>query len=136
MIIVDYCQNIQIPSFLKDQPGAVYFFVPLNVYCLGIVDCNSLKDHLHVYMYSEAEGGKGGNEVATLIMKYLSNKGYIEGITQLDLFIIMDNFSGQNKNNYVLRLPAYLTMNKHFERVQIVFLVAGHTKNKTGYSTY
>ena len=129
MIIVDFCQNIQIPSFLKDQPGAVYFFVPLNVYCLGIVDCNSLKDHLHAYMYSEAEGGKGGNEVETLIMKYLFNKGYLDGITQLDLTIIMDNCSGQNKNNYVLRLPAYLTMKKYFERVQIVFLVAGHTKN-------
>ena len=41
----------------------------------------------------------------------------------------MDNCLGQNKNNYVLRLPAYLTMKKYFESVQIVFLVAGHTKN-------
>ena len=41
----------------------------------------------------------------------------------------MDNCSGQNKNNYVLCLSVYLTMKKYFERVQIVFLVAGHTKN-------
>ena len=62
-------------------------------------------------------------------MKYLSNKGYLNGTTRFDLSIIMDNFSVQNKNNYVLRLPAYLTMNKYFEKVQIVFLVDGHTKN-------
>ena len=50
VIIVEFCQNIQIPSFLKDQHGAVYFIVPLNVYCLGIIDCKSVEDHLHAYM--------------------------------------------------------------------------------------
>ena len=80
-------------------------------------------------MYLKEERGKGGNEVVKLIMKYLSNKGYLNDTTQCDLSIIIDNFSGQNKNNYVLRLPAYLTMNKHFERVQILLLIAGHTKN-------
>ena len=117
---------------MKDQPGTVYFFVPLNVYCLGIVDCNSIEDHLHTYMYLKVEGGKGGIKVAILIMTYLSDKGYLNGTTQLDLSIIMDNcciFFCKNKNNYVLRLLAYLTMNKYFERVQIVFLVANHTKN-------
>ena len=64
-------------------------------------------------MYSEAEGGKGGNEVTTLITKYLSDKGYLDGTTQFDLTIIVDNCSGQNKNNYVLRLPAYLTVWYH-----------------------
>ena len=71
-------------------------------------------------MYLEAEagkGGKGGNEVTTLIMKYLSDKGYLNGTTQLDLSFIMDNCSGQNKNTYVLRLLAYLTMNKYFKTV-------------------
>jgi len=55
-------------------------------------------------MYSKAEGGKGGTEVTTLIMKYLSDKGYFDGTTRFDLSTIMDNYSGQNKNNYVLRL--------------------------------
>ena len=73
--IVDFCQNIQLPSHKKDQPGNTYFFVPMNVYVLEVVDCNSLKDHLHAYMYTEAEGGKGGNLVASLIMKYLFDQG-------------------------------------------------------------
>ena len=75
------------------------------------------------------ERGKGENEVATLVMKYLSDKGYLDDTTQFDLSIIMDDCFSQNKNNYVLRLPAYLTMNNYFEKVQIVLLVTGHTKN-------
>ena len=35
--IVDFCQNDQLPSHKKDQPGETYFFVPLNIYVLGIV---------------------------------------------------------------------------------------------------
>ena len=58
VIIVDFCQNVQLPSHKKDQPGETYFFVPLNIFVLGVVDCNSKKDHLHAYMYTEAEGGK------------------------------------------------------------------------------
>ena len=66
VIIVDFCQNIQIPFFLKYQSGAVYFFVPLKIYYLGIVDCNSSNNHFHTYMYSEGEGARkrwkrGGN---------------------------------------------------------------------------
>ena len=63
------------------------------------------------------EGRKGGNKVEALIMKYLSGKGYLDGTTQFDLSIIMDNCLDQNKNNYVLLFSAYLTMNKYFETV-------------------
>ena len=31
--IVSFCQNIQLPSHRKEQPGATYFFVFLNVFC-------------------------------------------------------------------------------------------------------
>ena len=62
-----------------DQPGDTYFFVPLNVYFLGVVECNSLKDHLCAYMYTEVEGGKYGNTVKSLIMKYLLEQGLLDG---------------------------------------------------------
>ena len=77
--IVDFCQNVQLPSHKKDQPGKTYFFVPLNIFVLGVVDCNSEKDHLHAYMYTEAEGGKGGNTVVSIIMKYLFEQGLLDG---------------------------------------------------------
>ena len=87
------------------------------------MDCNSLKDHLHAYMYTEAEGEKGGNKVASLIMKYLLEQGLLDGSKLYKLTIIMDNCSGQNKENHVLRLTPYLTMKKYFEKVCILFLV-------------
>ena len=129
VVIVDFCQNVQLPSHKKDQPEETYFFVPLNIYVLGVVDCNSLKDHLHAYMYTEAEGGKGGNLVASLIMKYLFDQGLLDGRQQYKLTIIMDNCTGQNQNNHIIRLAPSLTMKKHSEKVCILFLVAGHTKN-------
>ena len=48
--IVVFCQNVQLPSHKKDQPGETCFFVPLNIFVLDIVDCNNKKDHLHTYM--------------------------------------------------------------------------------------
>ena len=110
VVIVDFCQNVQLPSHKRDQPGETYFFVPLNIFVLGIVDCNSKKDHLHAYMYTEAEGGKGGNLVASLIMKYLFDRRLLDRQQRYKLTIIMDNCSRQNKNKMVIRLAPYLTM--------------------------
>ena len=127
--IVDFYQKAQLPSHKKDQPDETYFFVPLNIYVLGIVNCNSEKEHLHVYIYNEAEGEKGGNTVALLIIKYLFEQGLLDGTKQYKLANIVYNCSGQNKNNHVIHLAPYLTMRKYFEQVCILFLVAGHTKN-------
>ena len=80
-------------------------------------------------MYTEAEGGKGANTVVSLIMKYLLDKGFLDRRKQYKLTIIMDYCTGHNKNTYVIRLAPYLTMKNYSEKVCIMFLVAGHTKN-------
>jgi hypothetical protein len=41
----------------------------------------------------------------------------------------MDNCRGQNKNKYVLRLATLFVELEYYRRVNIIFLVAGHTKN-------
>ena len=46
-----------------------------------------------------------------------------------ELNIIFDNCCGQNKNNTVLRLVAWLVQLGHFHEVNFIFLVVGHTKN-------
>jgi hypothetical protein len=45
------------------------------------------------------------------------------------LSIVMDNCSGQNKNNHVLRLALLLVERNHFQEVEFIFYVHGHTKN-------
>jgi hypothetical protein len=41
----------------------------------------------------------------------------------------MDNCGGQNKNKFVLRLAPLFVELRYYRRVNIIFLVAGHTKN-------
>jgi hypothetical protein len=46
-----------------------------------------------------------------------------------ELNIIFDNSSGQNKNNTVLKLMAWLMAMGYFKEIHFIFLVVGHTKN-------
>jgi hypothetical protein len=41
----------------------------------------------------------------------------------------VDNCGGGNKNNHVILLAPYLVEMQYFETVNVIFLVAGHTKN-------
>jgi hypothetical protein len=45
------------------------------------------------------------------------------------LNIIFDNCSGQNKNNAVLKLPAWLMAIGYFKEIHFIFPVVGQTKN-------
>ena len=102
VLIIDFCQNMEMPSFNGTQPGETYYYSPMTVPTLGIVDGNTKDNILYAYIYSEAEGNKGGNVVASLIMKYLSDRGLLDGKKRCKLTIVMDNCPGQNKNNHVV----------------------------------
>lgn len=115
--------------FGKDQPGETCYYTPMNINTLGIVDFNNVKDHLHAYIYDESEGNKGGNVVASLLMKNLRDRGLLDRRKWQKLLIIMENCVGQNKNNYVIFLAVYLLCKGYFAHIQFVFLVIGHTKN-------
>jgi hypothetical protein len=41
----------------------------------------------------------------------------------------MDNCGGQNKNKFVLSLATLYVELDYYKQVNIIFLVAGHTKN-------
>jgi hypothetical protein len=53
----------------------------------------------------------------------------MDGKKRKQLNIVMDNCSGQNKNNTVVRLATYLVEKGFFGEVNFIFLVVGHTKN-------
>jgi hypothetical protein len=130
-IIGDYCQNLALPFLGKHQPGKTYYFSPLTVNCFGIANVGLDKALLNAYIYHEGEGKKGGNNVASLICKYLNDSGLInhQNIPRKELNIVMDNCGGQNKNKFVLRLAPLFVELCYYRRVNIIFLVAGHTKN-------
>jgi len=99
--IADYCQNMECPYFGLWQPGNTYYFSLISVFCFGVSNVG-IKDHsLRAYIYLEGEEGKKGrNNVASLLMKHLSETGCIDNTKgpRKELTIIMDNCSGQNKN--------------------------------------
>eukprot|EP00957_Ditylum_brightwellii_P029800 2254075-Ditylum_brightwellii.AAC.2 len=111
--IMDYSQNLDLPHYGSEQPVKTYYYCPLNINQFGIVDPSdeSLKERLYAFVYHEGEGEKGGNNVASLIMKFLGlpeNNLLSETKTGGELTIIMDNCAGQNKNRMVLWLALYL----------------------------
>ena len=70
---------------------------------------SSTPDVLFAYGYREDGGAKGGNNVASLLLKSLRDFNFImDNRTGSRLSIIMDNCSGQNKNRHVLRLALWL----------------------------
>ena len=57
-LVMDYCQNLDLPHIGSEQVGDAYYYSPIWLYCLGIVDASTNK--LSAYVYSEADGGRGG----------------------------------------------------------------------------
>ena len=135
--VVDYGQNMELPIYNSEQPGVTYYFSPLSVYNLGMVnhghdygDDRGVSEHMHCHVYHEGVGKKGANNVSSLILKTLRLLNLLrEDSVGGELNIVFDNCSGQNKNNTVLKLAAWIMAMGYFKVVNFIFLVVGHTKN-------
>eukprot|EP00536_Pseudo-nitzschia_multiseries_P000819 jgi/Psemu1/1854/gm1.1854_g len=130
-LVVDYCQNAQLPNLGATQPGETYYMSPLTVPILGLVDCSFEGGSLDAFVYHEGIGGKGGDNVASIIIMLLKHKGWLkEDDIGGELTVLMDNWcGGQNKNNHMLCLANLLVEAGYFKMVNFMFYVVGHTKN-------
>jgi hypothetical protein len=134
-IVVDYAQNMDVPHFGSQQPGETYYYSPKSIYVFGVCDVSVKPTALYAYCYEEETARKGGNNVASMIMLHLEQKGLLpvgqSGIPlkAKRLTIACDNCAGQNKNNMVIRLANFLVEKKHFDEVEVLFFIRGHTKN-------
>jgi hypothetical protein len=64
--------------------------------------------------------------MASMVMRDLHLRGLLqEGKPAKLVTLIFDNFSGQNKNNSVLRLALYLVERCFFERSRFYFMCEG-----------
>jgi hypothetical protein len=130
--VADYAQNMYIPNFASEQPGATYYYSPLSCYVFGVVDASV--DQLTAWIYTEDTAKKGGNNVASLLMQQLEHHGIVERATTTgepfkELNFVMDNCGGQNKNRHVLRLMHFIVKRRIALVAKAIFLVRGHTKN-------
>ncbi len=133
---VDYGQNMSLPIFNSQQPGATYYFSPMTVNNLGVVDQahkyndGKVGEHMHCHVYTDAVWRKGANNMASLIMKTLRHLNILRDDEHgSELNIVFDNCCGQTKNNTVLRLAAWIAKLGYFLEVNVIFLIVGHTKN-------
>jgi hypothetical protein len=138
---------MEMPYFRAEQPGDTYYMSPLTIKCFGLVDPTGISSTttvdndanfiewrhiLHAYVYAEGVPGCGCNNVASLLIKDLHDAGLLDPTkgTGGHFIAAFDNCSGQNKNNYVLKiLCAWLIEKGFFRKVSVAFLVKGHTKN-------
>jgi hypothetical protein len=94
---------------------------------------NHANEVLSAYKYPEGVGKKGGNNFVSLIYKYLFDNGIITLAEThgpgKEFTIIFDNGAGQNENRMVIRFGQYLVDKGIFKKVEIIFLITGHTKN-------
>ena len=127
--VADFAQNMYIPNFAAEQPGATYYYSPLNVYPFGIVDGSTDPTELTAHVFYEGEAKKGGNSVASMLWKELKMKGLINGRCAKEINFVFDNCAGQNKNRMVTRLLFFLVRLGVAKTARAIFLVKGHTKN-------
>ena len=107
MFVVDYGQNMEIPVFKDQQPGVTYYYSPLSIYNLGMVDQahnngdGEFKDQMFCHVYHKGVGMKGANNVCSIILKTLR---LMDIMKQDDmggeLNVIFDNCSGQKQKQH------------------------------------
>ena len=128
---------MELPVYNEEQPGITYYYSALGVYNLGMVNHahvygdGKASEHMYCHVYHEGVGKKGANNnVSSLIVKTLRQLNLLlDDSAGGELNVIFDNCLGQNKNNTVLKLAAWLKAMGFFYTVNFTFLVVGHTKN-------
>ncbi len=99
---MDYGQNVELPSYQKEQPGCTYYYSPLSVYNLGVVNHahvyndGQVSAHLHTQVYHEAVAKKGATNIPFLIVKTLRHQNVLRddlvGGELNIIIIIFDNY--------------------------------------------
>ncbi|KAJ0397932.1 hypothetical protein P43SY_006054 [Pythium insidiosum] len=121
VLTMDYSQNIALPH-VAETPSQWYFLSLIAVSVFGIHDANQQRQTN--YIYTERKGGKGSNEVVSMLQRYLGVDPQHATLT-----VYADNCGGQNKNNYVIKYLLFLAHTGQFEEVNYKFFIRGHTKN-------
>ena len=80
--ISDFTQNLDLPNFGSEQTGNIYYLSPLEVYLFGIVSVHPKKYTLSCQYFTEGEGAKGGNNVASMFLKKSKHSVFWKKVTR------------------------------------------------------
>ncbi|CAG9763534.1 unnamed protein product [Ceutorhynchus assimilis] len=119
VIAFDLQQTLPTPSLTV---GPAFYLRKAWTYNLGIHDC--ISGQASMFMWTEATAKRGSEEIASILLKYLSSR---ETNEQWELVVFTDNCGGQNKNWLIMALWLQLVREKKFKSIEHRFLVSGHT---------
>jgi len=123
VISLDYAENLFVPH-LPVQPGAFYFHTRRKVELFGITN-EATNIQANFLIDEPFRVKKGPNSVISMLDYYI--RTFISPGS--NLIIYCDNCGGQNKNQYLIGYLAYIVkVLKILKRVELYFLVVGHTK--------
>jgi hypothetical protein len=129
MISVDFQMGRQVPHFSRTQPGRFYYRQSLVSHTFGIVDHNNTgaggrtySNHLYV-SDEESVGTKDSNHVITCLNHFIGgiNVHFRHLVIYLDAAPYFKNFT-------VLDWAYELVHRRRFNKVELCFMVPGHTK--------
>ena len=127
-LTIDMGQNIGLPNLAGEQAGDTYYMTAKNLFNFGVVDNETGK--MNCYVWKEEDSKRGANNIVSCLHFEFKKRGVFEKkFKDGELFICGDNCAGQNKNETMLRYLVWLCESGYFSRVQLSFLIKGHTKN-------
>jgi hypothetical protein len=118
----DFAQQVQYP-YEDHQVGPIYFKTPRTAQLFGIC-CEALPRQVN-YLIDEADfTGKGADTVISMLHHFFT----YYGLGERNLLLTADNCTGQNKNNAVLHYLLYRTIAGLHSKIDLSFMLVGHTK--------
>lgn len=118
----DFAQQVHYP-YEDQQVGPIYFKIPRRAQLFGIC-CEGIPRQTN-YLIDEADFlNKGSNTVISLLDHFFSN----HGLGEKHAYLTADNCVGQNKNNAILQYLTYRTLVDLHDKIQLSFMIVGHTK--------
>lgn len=110
---------LQIPS---SSVSLMYYSRKLCAYNLCVYNAGPPNDAF-CYCWSEVEGGRGSNEIATCVYEWLCQLP--SNVTEVSLF--SDTCGGQNRNQNVAAMFLYAVQNTSLQIITHNFLESGHS---------
>ena len=107
---------MSLPFLGVNQFSEGYYYSLIDVNCFGIADeMGDNSNLLNAFYYFEQAGKKGGNNVVSLVYKFLKMKGLLNKEGPIgEITFNFDNCAGQNKNRIVLSFFCWLVEESYF----------------------
>lgn len=121
------CYDLQaVMTVPKGDVSIFYYKSKLN--CLNFTISELGKDHTECYFWTEVEGNRGVNEIASCVYKYLQKMS--SSNPDAEFIFYSDNCCGQQKNNFMFFMYEHALKMLPIKSITHKFLIKGHTQNE------